>query len=97
MVEWETEKTGGKTTLLVYATVFEKEKWSTGHIEILHTLFRISEEKKHFDEPTERRMREALKNSAMLKDKEIMQAIKEGRKDFNVPRFEWWWWPEKIK
>lgn len=97
MVTAPSEQESGKTAILTYATVFEQKEWATGEVQIIHTLLRISQEQEYMDEIAEKRLRQALKNSAMLQDKGIMDGIRSTRKSMNVPLEEWWWWPEKIK
>ena len=80
---------------MIWATVFEKKEWSTGSAEIISTLINISDHIEYIDAPTEKKLRQALKTSGILKDNEIMRVVKGVRE--NWPKDHWWWYPERIK
>ena len=82
-------------SVAVWATVFEKEEWSTGDAEIVSTLINISYNTEDIDEPTEKKLRQALRTSGILKEPEIMRVVKGVREAW--PKDHWWWYPEKIK
>lgn len=81
---------------MTWASVFEKEDWSTGDAEITSTLLNISDHKEGMTDAVAERLRQALKGSKMLKDKYIMSAIKSARNTPYVDKDDWWWWPEKL-
>lgn len=90
------EDEDGGNPVLIWATVFEKEEWSTP-LEIIVTLINISDSLEYIDEPTAKRLRQALKNSNILKkeNREIMEDVETTRGAW--PKDHWWWYPEKIK
>lgn len=94
MAEQTSKAEVGGNPILTWATVFEKEEWSTGAAEIVSTLINIESFPEHMTPEAEAKLRYALKNSAFWKDEDIMDEFRAARK--GIPRSQWWWWPESI-